>query len=183
MTEQSLRIHDFLFEPFLSAEQIKSRVKQLAEQLNTQYAGTHPVFLPILNGSFIFAADLIRAVDFECEVSFVKLASYEGLKSTGEVSTRLGIDAELKGRPVIIIEDIVDTGNTLSQFIPVLQKFEPQSIEIVSLLRKPTELKHQLEVKYVGFDIPSKFVIGYGLDYDGLGRGLPGVYQLADQAN
>ncbi|MEM9822723.1 MAG: hypoxanthine phosphoribosyltransferase [Bacteroidota bacterium] len=178
MNTTIVKAHDLQFELYLSAEQIQQRVKALGLELTTRFQGKDPVFISILNGGFIFAADLTRACTIDCEISFIKLSSYQNTSSTGKVVTLIGLDAEVKGKEVIIVEDIVDTGETLTQFLKELNKYKPASITLVSLLVKPEALQERLEVDYVGFNIPNKFVIGYGLDYNGVGRNLPGIYQL-----
>ena len=140
--------------------------------------GKKPLFIAILNGAFIFAADLFKQINIEAEISFIKLASYKGIKSTGKVITAIGLDVDLHRRDVIIVEDIVDTGKTLFQFLPQLQHQHPASLKIASLLHKPDALLHPIKIDYLGFTIPNKFVIGYGLDYDGLGRNIKEIYQL-----
>jgi hypoxanthine phosphoribosyltransferase len=171
--------HGLSFEPFIESPEIARRVKDLGCQISEKYKGQRPLFLCVLNGAFIFAADLLRACELECELAFVRLASYEGTESSGNVKTVLGLDIPIKGRPVIVVEDIVDSGHTLYHFMAHLQKMEPASIALTALLLKPDALKFHVKVDYLGFEIPGKFVIGYGLDYDGLGRNLKDIYQLA----
>jgi len=173
-----LRIHDKTFKPYLSAESIQEKVEELAAGLSRDYAGKNPVFIAILNGAFIFAADLFKALDFDAEISFIKLASYKGTKSTGQVITSIGMDIELFNRHVVILEDIVDTGKTLHEFLPQLWHQHPASLKVVALLHKPEAMAFPLKVDYAGFEIPNKFVVGYGLDYNGLGRNHPAIYQL-----
>ena len=175
-----IRAHDLTFKPFLSEERIQERVAELGQQITNDYRGKKPLFIGILNGAFIFTSDLVRACDLTCETTFIKLSSYEGLNSTGDVTTLIGMDIDLKGRDVIVVEDIIDTGRTLSRFLAELKKLEPASVKLASLLVKPEALQHHIPVDYKGFDIPNKFVIGYGLDYDGEGRNLGGVYQLVE---
>ena len=174
----TLRVHDKTFKPYLSAESIREKVDELAARLCRDYAGKNPVFIAILNGAFIFAADLFKAIDFDAEISFIKLASYKGTKSTGQVITAIGMDIELFNRHVVILEDIVDTGKTLHQFLPQLWHQQPASLRVVALLHKPEAMVFPLKVDYAGFEIPNKFVVGYGLDYNGLGRNHPAIYQL-----
>ena len=175
-----VRAHDLTFEPFISEEKIQNRVVELSQQITSDYKGKKPVFLSILNGAFIFVADLVRACDLTCETTFIKLSSYDGVKSTGNVTTLIGMDIDLKDRDVIVVEDIIDTGETLFQFLKELKKLEPASIKLASLLVKPEALQYDIHVDYKGFDIPNKFVIGYGLDYNGEGRNLASIYQLAE---
>lgn len=173
-----ITVHDKKFVPYLSAAEISDQVQRIADEINRDYAGKKPLFIAILNGSFIFAADLFKLITLEAEISFIKLASYKGIKTSGKVVTAIGLDADLHKRDVIIIEDIVDTGKTLFQFLPQLQHQHPTSLKIATLLHKPEALLHPLTIDYLGFNIPNKFVIGYGLDYDGLGRNNEEIYQL-----
>mgnify|MGYP003330015343 CR=1 FL=1 len=173
-----VRVHDKTFTTFLSASHIEKEVKRIAVQINKDYEGMCPIFIAILNGSFMFASDLFKELSIEAEVCFIKLASYQGIKSTGQVVTSIGLDASLKDRHVIIIEDIVDTGKTLHDFMPQILGHSPASLKLATLLHKPEALKYPVQLDYVGFSIPNKFVLGYGLDYDGLGRNLPEIYQL-----
>ena len=173
-----IKVHDKEFVPYLSASEIEEQVKRVASEINRDYEGKKPLFIAILNGAFIFAADLFKHITVEAEISFIKLASYKGIKTSGKVITAIGLDADLHRREVIIIEDIVDTGKTLFQFLPQLQHQHPTSLKIATLLHKPDALLHPLKIDYLGFNIPNKFVIGYGLDYDGLGRNIKEIYQL-----
>ena len=173
-----IRVHDKEFDIYLSEELIQEKVKKLAAQINKDYAGKRPLFIAILNGSFIFAADLFRNLIIEAELCFIKLASYQGMKSSGKVVTSIGLEEDLFGKDVIIIEDIVDTGKTLHNFLPKLIHQQPRSLKIVTLLHKVEATEYKLELDYIGFVIPNRFVVGYGLDYDGLGRNLKEIYQL-----
>ena len=173
-----IQVHDKKFIPYLSAAQIQEQVQRIADEINNDYKGKRPLFLAILNGAFIFAADLFKNVTVPSEISFIKLASYKGIKSTGQVITSIGLDADLHNRDVIIIEDIVDTGKTLHQFLPQLYHQQPASLKIAALLHKPGAMVHPIKIDYLGFTIPDKFVLGYGLDYDGLGRNIKEIYQL-----
>jgi hypoxanthine phosphoribosyltransferase len=173
-----IKVHEKEFIPYLTAEEIDEQVTRIASEINRDYHGKKPLFIAILNGAFIFAADLFKQIDIEAEIAFIKLASYKGVKSTGNVITAIGLDAELYGRDVIIIEDIVDTGKTLSQFLPQLEHQHPASLKIAALLHKPDAMVHPIKIDYLGFTIPNKFVLGYGLDYDGLGRNIKEIYQL-----
>jgi hypoxanthine phosphoribosyltransferase len=181
MKQPVISLHDKQFAPYISAEKISERVLVLAQQLNERFkTGEPPVFLAVLNGSFMFAADLIKHINVNCEISFVKLASYQGTQSTGSIKTLIGLDVNIKDRTVVIIEDIVDTGKTLSEFLPVLQGYAPKEIIITTLLYKPKALKYPVNVSYFGFEVPNDFLVGYGLDYDGLGRNLGEIYKLMD---
>lgn len=175
-----LQIHDKLFVPYLDAATIAARIAELGAAISADYKGKKPLLLGVLNGAFIFAADLFRRLDIEAEICFVKLASYEGTSSSGTVTTVIGLTEDISGRHVIVVEDIIDTGRTLSQFIPELQKQDAASVKLVALLSKPEARKVALEADYTGFVIPDKFVVGYGLDYDGLGRNLPEIYAPGD---
>jgi hypoxanthine phosphoribosyltransferase len=178
----NITLHDKTFDTYLSAETIQQKIEELAVALNKEYDGKRPLFIAILNGSFMFAADLFKHLTIEAEICFIKLASYRGMKSTGKIVTAIGLDQDVYDREVIIIEDIVDTGKTLHEFLPQLSHQQPKSLKIVALLHKSEATKFPLTVDYVGFDIPDKFVVGYGLDYDGLGRNLKEIYQLAPNA-
>lgn len=175
-----VKVHDLHFKPIISKEKIQERVLELGKTIAIDYSDKMPLFLGILNGAFLFAADLIRAANIPCEISFVKLASYDGISSSGQVLTKIGLNRSIKDRHIILVEDIVDTGTTLSKFIPVLKKEEPASIAIATFCHKPTALKHPLDIQYLGFEIPDKFVIGYGLDYNQRGRELEALYQLVE---
>lgn len=174
----SLKVHDKEFFPYISAKEIEGQVARVAEEINKDYQGKKPLFIAILNGAFIFAADLFKKINVEAEICFIKLASYKGVKSTGKVITAIGLDAEIYNRDIIIVEDIVDTGKTLSQFLPTLEHQHPASLKIAALLHKPSATVHYIKIDYLGFTIPDKFVLGYGLDYDGLGRNIKEIYQL-----
>jgi hypoxanthine phosphoribosyltransferase len=176
----TISVHDKNFEPYLTAEEIHSRIRFIAHQLNTDYIDRRPLFVAILNGSFIFAADLFKELTIDAEICFIKLASYKGSKSTGHVITAIGLDMDLFGRDVVILEDIVDTGKTLHEFLPQLRHQQPASLRIVALLHKPEATIFPMHIDYLGFTIPDKFVVGYGLDYDGLGRNIPEIYRLTE---
>ena len=173
-----IKVHDKTFEIYLSEEIILKRVKEIAAGINKDYAGKRPLFIAILNGSFMFASDLFKQMNIEAELCFIKLASYKGMKSTGNVITSIGLEVDLFNKEVIIVEDIVDTGKTLHNFLPKLLHQQPASLKIATLLHKPEATEYPLQLDYVGFEIPNKFVVGYGLDYDGLGRNLKEIYQL-----
>jgi hypoxanthine phosphoribosyltransferase len=176
-----IQVIDKKFKPYLSAAEISTRIKSVAAQINKDYEGKKPIFIAILNGSFMFASDLFKEITVEAEICFIKLASYKGTKSTGNVITSIGLDEPLEGRHVIIIEDIVDTGNTLNKFLPQLYNQQPASLKIAALLHKPEALEHPINIDYLGFSVPNIFLLGFGLDYDGLGRNLAEIYQLTDE--
>ena len=176
-----IQVNDKKFQPYLTVAQIAEQIERLGVEINNDYAGKRPLFIAILNGSFMFASDLFKQLTVDAEICFIKLASYKGTKSTGNVITSIGLDESLKGRHVIIIEDIVDTGKTLSQFLPQLHEHQPASLKIASLLHKPDALEYPVTIDYLGFKVPNKFLLGYGLDYDGLGRNLKEIYQLIEE--
>jgi hypoxanthine phosphoribosyltransferase len=173
-----ITVHDKQFKPYISADKINDEVKRVASEINKDYAGRKPLFIAILNGSFMFAADLFKEITIEAEICFIKLASYKGIKSSGQVITAIGLDVDLVGREIIVIEDIVDTGNTLSNFLPQINHHHPASLKIAALLHKPEAMVHPIKIDYLGFSVPNKFLLGYGLDYDGLGRNIKEIYQL-----
>jgi hypoxanthine phosphoribosyltransferase len=174
----TIRVHDKDFDIYLSESSIQERVKAIAETINEEYKNRRPLFIAILNGSFMFASDLFKYLTIDTEISFIKLASYRGMKSTGNVVTSIGLDVDLFQKDIIIIEDIVDTGKTLYNFLPKLKDHHPASLKIAALLHKPEATRFPLTIDYTGFSIPDKFVVGYGLDYDGLGRNLREIYQV-----
>jgi hypoxanthine phosphoribosyltransferase len=175
----TIQLHDKQFEIYLPEAEIQERIRDIADHLNREYKNKRPLFIAILNGSFMFAADLFKYLTIDAEICFIKLASYRGMKSTGHVITAIGLDVDLFDRDVIILEDIVDTGKTLNEFLPKLDHQQPKSLKIAALLHKPEATQFPLQIDYLGFSIPNKFVVGYGLDYDGLGRNYKQIYQLA----
>jgi hypoxanthine phosphoribosyltransferase len=175
-----VKVHDKYFVPFLTAADIQQKVQALAQQISRDYQGKRPLFIAILNGSFMFAADLFKYLEAEAEICFIKLASYKGTRSSGHVVTAIGLDTEITGRDVIIVEDIIDTGKTLHHFLPQLFNQQPASVKMAVLLHKPEATIFPVNIDYCCYAIPNKFVVGYGLDYDGLGRNLPEIYQLKD---
>lgn len=176
-----MKIRDLAFKKFISEKKILEKVRLLGEKLNEDYKDKAPVFLPILNGSFMFASDLLKEVSIPCHVSFVKIASYSGLQSTGQLKTLIGLEKSLFNQHIILVEDIVDTGLTLEKIIEELRSLGTKSVEVVSLLRKKPAREKGIEVKYVGFDIDTEFVVGYGLDYDGLGRNFKDIYKQSSE--
>lgn len=174
----NIKVLDLEFVPYIDEITLANRINALAQQINNDFEGKNPLFLAILNGSFMFAADLFKAIHIPAQISFIKLASYKGTTSTGNIVTAIGLEESLKDRHVIVIEDIIDTGKTLSEFLPQLSIQGLASLEVASLLIKPAALQYDVKAKYVGFEIPNKFVVGFGLDYDGYGRNIPAIYQL-----
>ena len=177
---KEISVLDKTFKRFKNVEEINTSIKVIAEKINEDYEGKTPLFLGVLNGCFLFAADLLREITLDCEVSFVKVASYKGMKSTGEVNQLIGLDRSLEGRDVIIVEDIVDTGNTIENIVELLTKAGCNSIKIATFLLKPEAYKKSIKVDYVVMEIANKFVVGYGLDYDGFGRNVKELYVLKD---
>ena len=171
-------IHNHSFKIKISSAEIQSAVTELAKTINHDLKGKNPLFLAVLNGSFIFAADLIKQLTIDCEISFVKLASYDGTSSTGKVKQLIGIDEEIKGRTVVVIEDIVDTGNTIESVWEQLKKLAPAEIKIATLLFKSDAFLKSVPIEYAAIIVPSDFLVGYGLDYKGLGRNLNDIYVL-----
>jgi hypoxanthine phosphoribosyltransferase len=175
-----IHVIDKTFTPFITAAQINERVGEMAAQINADYEGKRPLVIGVLNGSFMFAADLFRKLTIEAEISFIKLASYKGTTSTGNVVTAIGMEENLNGRHVIIVEDIIDTGKTLHAFMPEIYNRQPASVKIATFLSKPDALKYDVKADYCAFEIENKFVLGYGMDYDGLGRNIPELYVLKE---
>lgn len=165
-----MKIKGLEFTEFIGAEEIQQKIQSLATEISRYYEGRTPVFLPVLNGSFMFAADLLKGISIPCRVSFVKISSYEGVSSTGQLKTLIGLDESLFNQDIVIVEDIVDTGLTLQKIVVELKSLGTRSVEVVSLLRKKPAREKGIEVRFTGFEIEDEFVLGYGLDYDGLGR-------------
>ena len=176
----TVTIKDKTFKTFIPEAEILKRVQDVAEKINHDLAGKNPLLLAVLNGSFIFAADLMRFITIPCEISFVKLASYEGTTSTGKIKEVIGINENLEGREVVIVEDIVDTGATMKRMLETLGTRNPASLHICTLLLKPGKLQVPLNIEYVAMEIPNDFIVGYGLDYDQQGRNLRDIYTLAE---
>jgi hypoxanthine phosphoribosyltransferase len=176
----TIQLHDKTFKPYLGHAEIQASIAVLAERINLEYKDKNPLFLGILNGSFMFAADLMKKLSIDCEISFVKLSSYSGTSTTGNVKNLIGLTEEVRNRHIIIVEDIVDTGITLQAANEFLTPLMPASIRTATLLFKPDAYKGKLPIDYVAFRIPNDFVVGYGLDYDGLGRNLPDIYCIVD---
>lgn len=173
-----IKLHDKEFKLSISPEQINEAVSKIAENLNRDFAGETPLFLSILNGSFMFTADLLKKIKMNCHVSFVKLSSYHGSASTGKVTELIGLSEGIKGRSVVIVEDIVDTGTTLECLVNQLKLHSPKQVKIATLLLKPEAFSGIVHLDYVGIEIPNDFIVGYGLDYNELGRNLEGIYKI-----
>lgn len=176
MGHSHITIHGKAFKPYLSTAQIDKAVTAVAARLSADYAGRRPLFIVVLTGGFMFAADLLKRYVGECEIVFIRVASYDGTESSGMVQEILGLREEVQNRDLILVEDIVDTGTTMHHLLPTLLSKGPSSVEIATLFFKPASLRYQFNLRYVAMEIPNDFVVGYGLDYDGLGRNLPDVY-------
>lgn len=172
-------VKDKTFRSFLEQADIERRIAELGTRISQDYAGRQPLLVAVLNGAFLFAAELMKRIDIPCEITFVRVSSYEKTASMGRVKSILNLTENIENRDLIIVEDIVDTGLTMTELLGQLTARQPNSIEIATLLHKPEATKVPLKLRYVGFEIENKFVVGYGLDYDGLGRNLCGIYQLA----
>ena len=176
---ERLQIGDRTFEHFLSEDRIIKGVDKVGEELNGDLADSRPILLSVLNGAFLFTADLVKRLDIECEVSFVKVASYHGTTSTGTVKQLVGLNDSLEGRTVVIVEDIVDTGNTLENILRSLQEHHPKEVRVATLLFKPDAYQGDRVIDHRALEVPDDFIVGYGLDYEGLGRNLRDIYKLA----
>lgn len=174
----SVKIKDKVFNLSIPEETIIGQVKRVAAEINRDLADSNPIFLCVLNGAFMFAGDLMKHVNIPSEISFVKLSSYSGTESTGRVKQLIGLSDTLRGRTVVIVEDIVDTGLTMLRLLDLIREHEPKEVRICSLLVKPDKLKVNLHIDYVAMEIPNEFIVGYGLDYDGQGRNLPAIYTV-----
>jgi len=175
---QTVKIKDKEFRILIPAEKIQQRVSEIAEQINTDYHSKSPLFLGVLNGAFLFTADLFRRINLACELSFVRVSSYAGTSSTGHIKSLIGLNEDIKGRDIIIIEDIVDTGDTMLYLMEELKKQAPASVKLATAVFKPAALRQPIRPDYVGFEVPPEFIIGYGLDYDGFGRNYNDIYVL-----
>jgi len=176
--QKTIQVKDKTFAISIPEAELKQQIKRVADEISRDYAGKKPVFLAVLNGSFIFAADLLREVNLPCEISFVKLASYEGTSTTGSIREVIGLNIDITDRPVIIVEDIIDTGLTMAYMLDTLKGHNPASIDICTLLLKPTKLQVKLDIRYCCKEIPDDFVVGFGLDYDGFGRNTKDIYTI-----
>lgn len=173
-----VKLHDLEFEPFLSEAEVGAAMDRLAADLKAKYADKCPLFVGVLNGAFFFAAELMKRLDIECEITFVKVASYLGTSTTGRVTDLIGLNERLEGRHVVVVEDIVDTGNTVKHILEALKDHHPASVSIATLLFKPEAYEQEIPIEHVAVSIPNAFVVGSGLDHDGLGRNLPGIYRI-----
>jgi hypoxanthine phosphoribosyltransferase len=181
MSTMTLKIKDKEFVPYIKAEEIQAKIKELASRIDTDYQGREPLLVGVLNGSFMFAADLMKHITIPCRISFIKMSSYYEMESSGNVKALIGLNENIFKKDVIIVEDIVDTGLTVRKVLEEFQALGAHSVEVMSLLHKPEVSKSAIDIKYCGFEIPQRFVVGFGLDYDGLGRNLEDIYQLAGE--
>ena len=175
---KEVQVLDKKFKVSIPEEKIQQRIKLLAKEMNADMAGKDVIFLGILNGCFMFAGDLFKNIEIPCQITFLKLASYQGTVSSGTVKRLIGINEDIQGKTVVILEDIIDTGNTLESIIKQLKGYEPAEIKVATLLFKPEAYKKDLPIDYIGFEIPNDFILGYGLDYDGFGRNLADIYTI-----
>lgn len=172
----SVIVKDKTFRPFLAAEEIQKRVAEVGARISKDLEGKNPLFLAILNGSYVFAADLLRHITTPCEISFIRVSSYSGMESTGKLTEVIGLKENIEGRTVVIVEDIIDSGFTMEGLVNSLKAKNPADLRICTLLTKPGNMKVNLDIPYCAFEIPNDFIVGYGLDYDGYGRNLPAIY-------
>lgn len=175
---KQIKLHDKTFELFITAEKINSAIEDMAIKMNSELTNKNPLFISILNGAFMFTSDLMKKLDFDCNLTFLKLSSYQGTSSTGEVKKLFGLNESIEGRTVIIIEDIVDTGITLEHIMKQLQELQPAEIKIATFLLKPDTFHGRVKPEYIGIEVPNDFIVGYGLDYNELGRNLKDIYVL-----
>lgn len=175
---KSVNVRDKEFDLFIPESEILAAIDKIAKQMNEDLKGKNPLFVCVLNGSFMFAAELMKRLTIPCEISFVRMASYQGVKSTGKMKEIYGLEEDITGRTVVILEDIVDTGYTMSLVIDQLTCEDPQELKIATLLFKPAALKNEIKLDYVALEIPNDFIVGFGLDYDGYGRNLPNIYKI-----
>lgn len=178
---ERVKVRDREFTISIPEEQIARRVAEVAAEINQDLRGEHPLFLAVLNGSFVFAADLLRGIDIPCEITFVKTSSYSGTQTTGKVNDVIGLRENIEGRTVVIVEDIIDSGLTMEHLLATLRTHKPKELRIATLLVKPGNLKAKLDINYCCFKIPNDFIVGYGLDYDGEGRNLRSIYTVVDE--
>jgi hypoxanthine phosphoribosyltransferase len=175
-----VQLHDKTFKRFISNNEIQTSINKIVKKINEDYSGKQPIFIGVLNGSFLFCADLIRQFNSPCEVAFIQFASYQGTQSSGQVKELMGLSIDIKNRDVIILEDIVDTGNTLEKLMITLKKHAPSSIKIATLLFKPKAYKKKIPIDYIAIEVGNEFLVGFGLDYDGIGRNLEHIYKIEE---
>lgn len=178
---ETVEVKDKTFSIYLPEADIQQRVKEVGAQISKDLKDKNPLFLAVLNGSFVFAADLLRSVDIPCEITFIRMSSYEGVSSTGKVKQLMGLKDSIEGRTVIVVEDIIDSGLTMKELLALLAEKNPAEVHIASLLVKPGNLKVDLDINYHCFEIPNDFIVGYGLDYDGYGRNLKDIYTVVEK--
>lgn len=178
---QIVTIRDRQFEKFIDFEQIQSAIQKVASDINKDLHDKEPIFLAVLNGSFMFAGELMKEVNIPCEITFVRFSSYSGISTTNNVKELLGLTEDIKNRTVVILEDIVDSGNTIVEITNMLKQYDPKDIKIATLLFKPAALKREVNLDYVAIEIPNDFIVGYGLDYDGYGRNLKNIYKVIEK--
>jgi hypoxanthine phosphoribosyltransferase len=179
-THNKIKVHDKYFVKYIDAEKIQATVTRLADRIHADFINDTPLFLCILNGSFMFSSDLMKAYKGICEISFIRLSSYKGIQTTEEVKTLIGLTDDIQGRSVIILEDIIDSGITVKHLLGDLKKYKPANLKVASLLFKPEALRTDIVPDYIGLEIPKDFIVGYGLDYDGLGRNLADIYKIEE---
>lgn len=177
----TIKVLDKSFKLYLPFEKIEASIKEMAQKMNEELNDKEPLFISVLNGAFMFAGDLFKNLDFEAEISFVKMASYEGTSTTGKVKHLIGLNESIKDRTVVILEDIVDSGISMDQILRQLEALDPKEIKIATLLFKPNALKKDITLDYVGLEIPNDFIVGYGLDYNGRGRNLKDIYSVVEE--
>lgn len=179
---ERIKLHDKVFEVSIPSEKIQEAVKSVADQISADYSADDcPIFLSVLNGSFMFTADLLKNLNFNCEISFTKLSSYQGTSTTGKVNELIGITQSLKNRVVIVLEDIIDTGTTLEKLVEIIGAQQPREVKVATFLFKPEAYKKDLKIDYIGMEIPNDFIVGYGLDYKELGRNYKDIYTLVSE--
>lgn len=176
---EKIKFGDKTFELSICADKIEQAVNKIALKINSELSSKQVIFIGILNGVFVFAADLLRKINFPCEITFIKLSSYQGTQTSGQVKTLIGLNENIKSKTVVLLEDIIDTGCTIESIVDEIKKYEPAEIKIASLLLKPTSYKGTIPIDYIGLEIPKDFVVGYGLDYNGFGRHLKDIYKLS----
>ena len=174
---QTITLGDRSFRPYITEAEIQQAVGKIADEINRDYKGKCPLIVPVLNGSFMFASDLMKQLSCQCEVSFIKASSYQGTSSSGQFTSLIGLSEDIRGRDIIILEDIIDTGHTLSRILPSIKDQNPASVRVATLLFKPKALKADISIDYIGIEIANEFIVGYGLDYNGLGRNLKEIYK------